>query len=160
MILPGDPLVEMERGVRAWIEANGLLAIDGWLQPGNASAVLYCQPKGPDAWREFLQLAKAAQCPFIAIRTQSLTREDWSEEHDVAMASMHAARQADLAACEPYIGHLARMELRAVAPSNGGLVLAWEATPEWASLFFGGAAADSRRSCHPGLSLQRSAGDS
>ena len=131
-----DPLARIEKDARAWMAANGLLAIDGWLDPGKGFAVFYCRQGGPDGWRDYVQLAKSASSPFVAIRTRHLRRDDWEGQYDDAVATLHAERRSQLSACEGAIGHVASIALRAVAPAFGPVLLVWEAAAEWYDLIF------------------------
>lgn len=73
--MPTDDLHNLKDDMTAFIEGHGMRRFPGYVGDEIAS-VMWKDDDNPDAWKDFVELAKAAGAPFITMDDVVLTKED------------------------------------------------------------------------------------
>jgi len=73
--MPADDLHNLKDDMTAFIEGHGMRRFPGYVGDEIAS-VMWKDDDNPDAWKDFVELAKAAGAPFITMDDVVLTKED------------------------------------------------------------------------------------
>jgi len=89
----------------------------------------------PD-WKTFLAQAKGMNAPFVALRVQRLTEEDWESERESASnkngESIDSQDLRDLFdRTRSQVGSVGFVELQWIAPAHHGVVFSLEISAEW-----------------------------
>ncbi len=129
---------------RRWFADNGLKDVPAWIKGGTRTVTVRWNPMtddGAPGWPDFLGQAKALRAPFVAIRVERLTQEEWDEELQLALEDDEGSEPATtppwLEACRPHIGLVGMIELKWFAPEYPGVVFAWSMLAPWFELFSG-----------------------
>ena len=62
-----DDLASLKDDMIAFVEGHGMRRFPGFVDSEEVPSLL-CKPEGnPDAWKDFVELAKAAGAPFLAM---------------------------------------------------------------------------------------------
>ncbi|MDT7818082.1 MAG: hypothetical protein QOJ42_7998, partial [Acidobacteriaceae bacterium] len=70
-----DNLHSLKDDMIAFIEGHGMKRLPGFVMEDVAS-VLWEDEQNPDSWKDFVEMAKAAQAPFITMSDITLEKED------------------------------------------------------------------------------------
>lgn len=70
-----DDLTSLKDDMTAFIEGHGMKRFPGYVAE-EVGSVMWEETDNPDAWKEFVELAKAAQAPFLTMNDVVLERED------------------------------------------------------------------------------------
>jgi hypothetical protein len=70
-----DNLHSLKDDMIAFIEGHGMRRLPGFVMEDVAS-VLWEDEQNPDSWKDFVEMAKAAQAPFITMSDITLEKED------------------------------------------------------------------------------------
>src|SRR3984957_7926615 len=70
-----DNLLSLKDDMVAFIEGHGLSRLPGYA-PEDIPAILWESPGNPDAWKDFVEMAKHVGPPFITYSEMSLEREE------------------------------------------------------------------------------------
>ena len=74
-MMPPDNLHSLKDDMIAFIEGHGMRRLPGFVMEDVAS-VLWEDEQNPDSWKDFVEMAKAAQAPFITMSDITLEKED------------------------------------------------------------------------------------
>ena len=74
-MMPSDNLNSLKDDMIAFIEGHGMKRLPGFVMEDVAS-VLWEDEHNPDSWKDFVEMAKAAQAPFITMSDITLEKED------------------------------------------------------------------------------------
>jgi hypothetical protein len=70
-----DNLHSLKDDMIAFIEGHGMKRLPGFVMEDVAS-VLWEDEQNPDSWKDFVEMAKASQAPFITMSDITLEKED------------------------------------------------------------------------------------
>jgi hypothetical protein len=130
MPLMSDDLGSLKDDMVAFIEGHGLLRFPGFVDYEEVQTVMWKSGDNPDAWKDFVELAKAASAPFVVM-------DSWRLESAELDAMIERLRDAKFASDEDV--EEARW-LRAYAGKTGfvqlgfahqGVMMVYEASTSW-----------------------------
>ncbi len=70
-----DDYTTLKDDMKAFIEGHGMRRFQGYV-PDEVQNVLWGDAENADAWKDFVELAKAANSPFLTMNDMVLERED------------------------------------------------------------------------------------
>ncbi|HTF45709.1 MAG TPA: hypothetical protein VK641_17510 [Terriglobales bacterium] len=130
----GDDLASVKDDMVAFIEGHGMRRFKGYVDPEDVQSVMWKADENPDAWKDFVELAKAASAPFLTMdswRLESpeldeviarLGTSDFSSEEDVDDARW----------LKTYLGKTGFVQL---GFAQQGVMMVFEASTEWYERF-------------------------
>ena len=74
-----DDLAGLKDDMIAFIEGHGIRRFFGYVDFEEVQSVMWEAGENPDAWKDFVEVAKLASTPFITMHTWILTREELDE---------------------------------------------------------------------------------
>jgi ABC-type taurine transport system substrate-binding protein len=130
----GDDLASVKDDMVAFIEGHGMRRFNGYVDPEEVQSVMWKADENPDAWKDFVELAKAASAPFLTMdswRLESpeldeviarLGTSDFSSDEDVEDARW----------LKTYLGKTGFVQL---GFAQQGVMMVFEASTEWYERF-------------------------
>lgn len=70
-----DDLTSLKDDMTAFIEGHGMRRFQGYVSD-DVQSVLWDGGENPDGWKDFVELAKAAEAPFLTMNDMLLERSD------------------------------------------------------------------------------------
>jgi hypothetical protein len=129
-----DDLASLKDDMIAFIEGHGMRRFHGYVDPEEVQSVMWKIEDNPDAWKDFVELAKAASAPF-------LTMDSWrldTEELDELIARLGRAEFSndedveDARWLKTYLGKTGFVQL---GFAQQGVMFVFEAATEWYERF-------------------------
>jgi len=74
-----DDLTGVKDDMIAFVEGHGMRRFHGYVEFEEVQSVMWESNDNPDAWKDFVELAKAAGAPFLTMHAWVLKREDLEE---------------------------------------------------------------------------------
>jgi hypothetical protein len=74
-----DDLTALKDDMTAFIEGHGMRRFPGYVDYEEVQSVMWKAENNPDGWKDFVELAKAANAPFLTMDSWQLRREDLDE---------------------------------------------------------------------------------
>jgi hypothetical protein len=74
-----DDLASLKDDMTAFIEGHGMRRFSGYVDYEEVQSVMFKAEDNPDGWKDFVELAKAANAPFLTMDAWQLRREDLDE---------------------------------------------------------------------------------
>ncbi|HZQ22479.1 MAG TPA: hypothetical protein VFA89_06730 [Terriglobales bacterium] len=74
-----DDLTTLKDDMIAFIEGHGMRRFPGYVDYDEVQCVMLDSHSNPDAWKDFVELAKASSAPFLTMHAWTLTREELDE---------------------------------------------------------------------------------
>ena len=130
--------------INEWLAEHELKCMFAWMKPGAAAVTVHWSGQSdqdvPD-WKTFLAQAKALNAPFVALRVQRLTQEDWEHERESASDrngdSIDSQDLRDVfERARGHVGEVGLFELQWIAPAYHGVVFSLEESAEWFDEFY------------------------
>jgi hypothetical protein len=111
----------------AFIEGHGMRRFPGYVGDEVAS-VLWKDDDNPDAWKDFVELAKAAGAPFLTMDQMVLTNEELEFLIDRLKNGSYSDELDDARWLRTYIGKTGFVQLGFAYQGN---IFLYEASTEW-----------------------------
>jgi hypothetical protein len=130
----GDDLASVKDDMVAFIEGHGMRRFSGYVDPEEVQSVMWKADENPDAWKDFVELAKAASAPFLTMDSWRLEApeldeviarlgtSDFSSDEDVEDARW----------LKTYLGKTGFVQL---GFAQQGVMMVFEASTEWYERF-------------------------
>ncbi len=126
-----DNLLALKDDMIAFIEGHGLLRLPGFVTE-DVPSVLWDGKGNPDAWKDFVEMAKHAGAPFLTFSEVTLEREEldalMEEASEMNYPDEEATELVEAEWLRKYAGKLGYIQLGFV---HQGLVFLHETTTEW-----------------------------
>ena len=126
-----DNLLSLKDDMVAFIEGHGLKRLPGYVTDDIPSIVWEGQDN-PDAWKDFVEMAKHVGAPFVTISEMSLEREELDllveEAGEINFPDEEATELVEARWLRKYAGMLGYIQLGFFYQ---GLVFLHETTTEW-----------------------------
>lgn len=74
-----DDLTILKDDMTAFIEGQGMRRFHGYVEYEEVQCIMWESGDNPDSWKDFVELAKAAQAPFLTMHAWALRREELDE---------------------------------------------------------------------------------
>jgi hypothetical protein len=126
-----DNLLGLKDDMVAFIEGHGLRRLPGFITE-DISSVLWDGKDNPDAWKDFVEMAKHVGAPFITFSEVTLERDELDglieEAGEMNFPDEEATELVEAQWLRKYVGMLGYIQLGFVYQ---GLVFLHETTTEW-----------------------------
>jgi len=125
-----DDLGSLKDDMVAFIEGHGLLRFPGFVDYEEVQTVMWKAGDNPDAWKDFVELAKAAGAPFVVM-------DSWRLDGDELDATIERLREAKFSSDEDveearwlrtYNGKTGFVQL---GFAHQGVMMVYEASTPW-----------------------------
>lgn len=130
-----DNLLSLKDDMVAFIEGHGLQRLPGYVTE-DIPSVLWEGRGNPDAWKDFVEMAKHVGAPFVTFSEMTMEREELDalieEAGEMNFPDEEAAELAEAKWLRKYSGMLGYIQLGFVYQ---GLVFLHETTTEWYERF-------------------------
>jgi hypothetical protein len=131
LTMSSDNLVSLKDDMVAFIEGHGLRRLPGFVTDDGPS-VLWEGKGNPDAWKDFVEMAKHVGAPFVTISEVALEREEVDslveEAGEMNFPDEEASELVEAKWLRKYAGMLGYIQLGFVYQ---GIVFLHETTTEW-----------------------------
>lgn len=74
-----DDLTGLKDDMTAFVEGHGMRRFHGYVDYDEVQSVMWDSNDNPEAWKDFVELAKASGAPFLTMHAWVLKREDMEE---------------------------------------------------------------------------------
>jgi hypothetical protein len=125
--MSSDDLHTLHDDMTAFIEGHGMRRFPGYVGDEIAS-VLWKDDENPDAWKDFVELAKAAGAPFLTMDQMVLTNEELEFLIDRLKNGSYSDELDDARWLRTYIGKTGFVQLGFAYQGN---IFLYEASTEW-----------------------------
>ena len=130
-----DNLLPLKDDMVAFIEGHGLRRLPGYVTE-DIPSILWESRGNPDAWKDFVEMAKHVGAPFVSFSEMTLEREELDtlidEAGDLNFPDEEASELVEAKWLRKYTGMLGYIQLGFVYQ---GLVFLHETTTEWYERF-------------------------
>ena len=130
MFRTSDDLATLKDDMTAFIEGHGMRRFPGYVDYEEVQSVMWKAEDNPDGWKDFVELAKAANAPFLTMDSWQLQRDEL-EELLQRLTSAEFANEEDLEEARwlrTYVGKTGFLQL---GFPQQGIMMVYEASTEW-----------------------------
>jgi hypothetical protein len=132
-----DNLLPLKDDMVAFIEGHGLKRLPGYVTE-DIPSIVWEGAGNPDAWKDFVEMAKLAGAPFLTFSEMTLEREELDalidEASEMNFPDDESSELAEAQWLRKYAGNLGYIQLGFVYQ---GVVFLHETTTEWYERFQG-----------------------
>jgi hypothetical protein len=125
--MSSDDLHTLNDDMTAFIEGHGMRRFPGYVGDEVAS-ILWKDDDNPDAWKDFVELAKAAGAPFLTMDQVVLTNDELEFLIDRLKNGNYSDELDDARWLRTYIGKTGFVQLGFAYQGN---IFLYEASTEW-----------------------------
>jgi hypothetical protein len=126
-----DNLISLKDDMVAFIEGHGMRRLPGYITE-DVPSVLWDDQDNPEAWKDFVEMAKHVGSPFITFSEMTLEREELDalieEAGEMNFPDEEASELVEAQWLRKYAGMLGYVQLGFV---HQGIVFLHETTTEW-----------------------------
>lgn len=130
-----DNLLALKDDMVAFIEGHGMRRLPGFITE-DISSVLWDSKGNPEAWKDFVEMAKHVGAPFVTFSEVSLERDELDslieEANEMNFPDEEAGELVEAQWLRKYVGMLGYIQLGFVYQ---GIVFLHETTTEWYERF-------------------------
>jgi len=125
-----DDLTTLSDDMIAFIEGHGMRRFAGYVHSDEVPSVLWDSGDKPDGWKDFVELAKAADAPFLTMNAFHLTREeiDWIVE---SLQHSHFADEEELDEAKWLRGYVGSTGFVQLGWAHQGVMFLYESSTPW-----------------------------
>ena len=130
MSVASDDLTNLKDDMIAFIEGHGMRRFHGYVDFDEVQSVMWDANDNPEAWKDFVELAKAGGAPFLTMHSWALQREE-QEEMIRRISGAEYTNDEDLEDARwlrTYIGKTGFVQL---GWAYQGTIFLYEASTEW-----------------------------
>jgi ABC-type taurine transport system substrate-binding protein len=130
----GDDLASVKDDMVAFIEGHGMRRFKGYVDPEEVQSVMWKADENPDAWKDFVELAKAAAAPFLTMDSWRLEAQELDEVIARLGTSDFSSDEdvEDARWLKTYLGKTGFVQL---GFAQQGVMMVFEASTEWYERF-------------------------
>jgi ABC-type taurine transport system substrate-binding protein len=130
----GDDLASVKDDMVAFIEGHGMRRFNGYVDPEEVQSVMWKADENPDAWKDFVELAKAAAAPFLTMDSWRLEAQELDEVIARLGTSDFSSDEdvEDARWLKTYLGKTGFVQL---GFAQQGVMMVFEASTEWYERF-------------------------
>jgi hypothetical protein len=125
-----DDLSSLKDDMTAFIEGHGMRRFPGYIDYEEVQSVMFKAEDNPDGWKDFVELAKAANAPFLTMDSWQLRREDLDELLQRLATTEFTSDEEleDARWLRTYSGKTGFVQL---GFANQGIMMVYEVSTEW-----------------------------
>jgi hypothetical protein len=129
-----DDLATTKDDMQAFIAGHGLRAMKAFV-PEDVPTILF-EDDDPDAWKDFVEHAKAANAPFVTLSEVTLEPEDVATLVERVRDQSYPEHGSDeLEEANDLTQHVGRIGYLQLSFSSGGVIYLYEAATDWYDRF-------------------------
>ena len=125
-----DNLAILKDDMIAFIEGHGMRRFQGYVDYEEVPSVLWKPEGNPDGWKDFVELAKAANAPFLTMDSWTLQREDFDELLE-RMKNTEFANEEDVEETRWLRTYLGKTGFVQLGFAHQGVMMVYESSTEW-----------------------------
>ncbi|HEY1462447.1 MAG TPA: hypothetical protein VGF44_03400 [Terriglobales bacterium] len=114
----------------AFVEGHGMRRFQGYVDSDEVPSVLWATEENPDGWKDFVELAKTANAPFLTMNSWHLQREELDDLLQ-RLSSAEFTNDEDVEEARwlrTYVGKTGFVQL---GFAHQGVMMIYEASTEW-----------------------------
>ncbi len=125
-----DNLATLKDDMIAFIEGHGMRRFQGYVDYEEVPSVMWKPEGNPDGWKDFVELAKAANAPFLTMDSWTLTREDFEEILE-RLKNAEFANDEDMEEVRWLRTYLGKTGFVQLGFAHQGVMMVYESSTEW-----------------------------
>jgi hypothetical protein len=127
---PSDNLATLKDDMVAFIEGHGMRRFQGYVDYEEVPSVMWKADGNPDSWKDFVELAKAANAPFLTMDSWTLQRADFDELLE-RLKNTDFAGDEDIEETRWLRTYLGKTGFVQLGFAHQGIVMVYESSTEW-----------------------------
>jgi hypothetical protein len=125
-----DDLAGLKDDMTAFIEGHGMRRFHGYVDYEEVQSVMWKSEDNPESWKDFVELAKAANAPFLTMDSWRLRREDL-EELLQRLANAEFTNDEDLEEARWLRTYTGKTGFVQLGFAHQGIMMVYEVSTEW-----------------------------
>ena len=125
-----DNLATLKDDMTAFIEGHGMRRFQGYVDYEEVQSVMWKSNGNPESWKDFVELAKAADAPFLTMDSWTLSREDLDELIE-RVQHTDFANEEDVEESRWLRTYLGKTGFVQLGFAHQGVMMVYEASTEW-----------------------------
>jgi hypothetical protein len=125
-----DNLATLKDDMIAFIEGHGMRRFQGYVDYEEVPSVMWKPEGNPDGWKDFVELAKAANAPFLTMDSWTLNREDFEEILE-RLKNAEFANDEDMEEVRWLRTYLGKTGFVQLGFAHQGVMMVYESSTEW-----------------------------
>ena len=125
-----DDLTGLKDDMTAFIEGHGMRRFHGYVDYEEVQCVMWKSEDNPDSWKDFVELAKAANAPFLTMDSWVLQREELDDLLQ-RLATAELANDEDMEEARWLRTYLGKTGYVQLGFAHQGIMMVYEASTEW-----------------------------
>ena len=125
-----DDLSGVKDDMTAFIEGHGMRRFPGYVDYEEVQSVMWKSEDKPVSWKDFVELAKAANAPFLTMDSWTMQREDL-EELLQRLKTTEFTNEEDLEEARWLRTYLGKTGFVQLGFAHQGIMMVYEASTEW-----------------------------
>jgi len=125
-----DDLTGLKDDMTAFIEGHGMRRFHGYVDYEEVQCVMWKSEENPDSWKDFVELAKAANAPFLTMDSWVLQREELDDLLQ-RLATAELANDEDMEEARWLRTYLGKTGYVQLGFAHQGMMMIYEASTEW-----------------------------
>ncbi len=125
-----DNLATLKDDMTAFIEGHGMRRFQGYVDYEEVQSVMWKSNGNPESWKDFVELAKAADAPFLTMDSWTLSREDLDELIE-RLQHTDFANEEDVEETRWLRTYLGKTGFVQLGFAHQGVMMVYEASTEW-----------------------------
>ncbi len=132
--MKSDTLLSLKDDMVAFIAGHGMRRLNGYVTE-EVPTVLF-EEDDPDAWKDFVEHAKAAGCPFVTMSEVTLEKIDLSLVLEQLREQIYpGGDMQDLEDAEALVKHVGKLGHLQLGFAHQGVMFVYETSTEWYERF-------------------------
>lgn len=129
-----DTLLSLKDDMVAFIAGHGMRRLNGYVTD-EVPTVLF-EEDDPDAWKDFVEHAKAANCPFVTMSEVTLEKVDLGLVLEQLREQVYPGGDVqDLEDAEALVKHVGKLGHLQLGFAHQGVMFVYETSTEWYERF-------------------------
>jgi hypothetical protein len=125
-----DDLASLKDDMIAFIEGHGMKRFPGFIDYEEVQCVTWKSEDNPDGWKDFVELAKAAEAPFLVMDSWRLEREELDEIIQ-RLSAAEFSNDEDLEEARWLRTYLGKTGFVQLGFAHQGVMMVYEASTPW-----------------------------
>ena len=125
-----DNLATLKDDMIAFIEGHGMRRFQGYVDYEEVPSIMWKPEGNPDGWKDFVELAKAANAPFLTMDSWTLQREDYEEILE-RLKTTEFANEEDMEEVRWLRTYLGKTGFVQLGFAHQGVMMVYESSTEW-----------------------------
>ncbi len=125
-----DNLTTLKDDMIAFIEGHGMRRFHGYVEHEEVQSVMWKANGNPESWKDFVELAKAANAPFLTMDSWELKKEDLDDLLE-RLAGAEFAGDEEVEEGRWLRTYLGKTGFVQLGFAHQGVMMVYEASTDW-----------------------------